>query len=237
MKKHLLLLFILTFLVSCNEQLKQEDIEISCKDESIPCLSSELLQCIKNYMLEGGMHTETDEPFTQGDFEYIFINGKYVVLWPGFCFPLFFFNENTTKYFTMWTSFVPIGGGFNIDDIKMPIDTNILCYKILNRYVFILNGTNNANNILFTVCDENIQLTKEKKDVRRSGPYDGSFFPVTYKYYEKDNKIIIEKLDTTLLYFDQGLAKYEAYHKRLRDAKEKEKREVYIMRNYFATNN
>ncbi len=234
--KHLLLLCALTFFVSCSEQPK----EIPCKEEGIHCMSNELLQCIKNYILGDRFQTKEDEPLNRERerSDCHFENGEFLEQSPDFCYELFFFNKDTTKYFTMRTGFVPIRGGFNTDRINMPIDTNILCYKILNRYVFIINGTGNSNNILFTVCDENIQLTKEKKEIKRSiGSYDGSFFPVSYKYYEKDNKITIEKLDTTLLYFDPGLTEFEAYHKRLRDTKEKEKREVYIMRNYFATNN
>jgi hypothetical protein len=179
------------FFFSCIDNPKK-------KNES--CISNELLQCIKEYIKEN-------------EYKIARYNEAHKLLHDIY-YSLFFFNEDTIKYFTMWESFIP-ANRLNISIDNPLFDTNYLCYNVLERYIFIFNNTGDVNNILFVACNENVLLGQKKKNIDISSIliYDGSFYPITYKYYKKDDDIVIERLDTALLYFAPGWIEYESSYK------------------------
>lgn len=178
MKKKFLLLF-LVFVISfsCIGNSKDEN-----KKEI--CISNELMQCIKNYIKENeykiAVYDEDDK----------LMNEIY--------YSLLFFNDDSTKYFTIWESYLPPDDFFENNPL---LDTNYLYYNIEKKDVFIINNTGIKSNILFFYCEENIRLGKEKNNIEMNNIpiYDGSFYPTTYKYYKEEDKIFIEKLDTAIL--------------------------------------
>lgn len=163
------------------------------------CISDELLQCIEEYINENeykiAIYDEAD-------------NYLYDIY-----YSLFFFNEGSFGYFTIWESFMPANPKNILIDENLLTDTNFLYYNILERDVFIINGTNTENNILFSSCQENIFLGKKNRSIDEVPIYDGSFYPATYQYYIQSGNIIIEKKDLALLDFSSGWAEYEEIQK------------------------
>ena len=194
-KKVLHFVLILVIFASCidNQQKKSEF-----------CINNELSQCIEEYIKEN---------------EYkIAIYGNEHDLLYNIYYTLFFFNRDTANYFTIWESFIPANPKNIFIEEHLLIDTNFLYYRISERDVFIINGTNNKENILFSSCEENILLGKKKQNIDEVPIYDGSLYPATYKYSNKDGNIIIKKMDTTLLYFSSGWTEYEELQKKKQES-------------------
>ena len=190
----LLILFVLctiTVLISCNERLENT----YQQEDTIFCISKELSECIQEYICDN---------------EYkIALYNENGELWYPIYYTLYFFNEDTSNYFTIWEFVIPISPF----DKNLLTDTSILYYRILERDVFIINDVDKENNVLFSSCNDNILLGKEKQNIENFPIYDGSIYPATYRYYNNNKNIIIEKMDTTLLHFISGWAEYEKYIK------------------------
>jgi len=194
LKKISQLALIFIVFVSCVENQQ-------CEPES--CVSEELLECIKEYIKEN----ECKIAIYDNDYSLIYDIYYY----------LFFFDKDSSSYFTMWESFVVESPKSTLIDDSMLVDTNFICYNILERSVFIINGTNKKNNILFSYCEENMILAKRKiQNIEEVPIYDGSLYPVTYKYYIKDDNVFIEKNNTTLLHFSTGWSEYEEIQRNIR---------------------
>jgi len=169
------------------------------------CISNELLQCIEEYINEN-------------EYKIAIYDGANNYLY-NIYYSLFFFEKGSSNYFTIWESFMPANPKNILIDENLLTDTNFLYYNILERDVFIINGTNIEDNILFSSCLNNISLGKKKQNIDDVPIYDGSFYPATYQYYNQNGSIIIKKMDIALLHFSSGWAEYEKIQK----AKQKRK--------------
>lgn len=169
--KHIYILLIFSIvLFSCNN-----------KCELYP--NTILLNCIKSYIMRNETKLAIYDENNKSVYEIYYT--------------LLFFEKDTMMYFTIWESFIPA----NFLNIQGEIDdSNNLYYNILNRDIYIFNCNKKAENMLFSFCNKKKLQKKEEKSIdMNSVPiYDGSLYPETYRYYQYNANIIIEKIDTIL---------------------------------------
>ena len=159
-------------------------------EKSQDCLSSELHECIANYI------RRYDGRFIEEESLY---------------YSLYLFQKDSLKLFTLWsfTSFPD-----NIEHYNPDTKFIYSLYDILDRKVIIIHEQGKTPDNLYQGCQENIELAvnQRSKVSDIDVVYDGSLFPETYRYSLGFDKPLIEKSDTFILdILGQEYIEFEKY--------------------------
>ena len=180
MNKRIFYILFTLFLFSCNT--KNKDVKVSLKGISEePVLSgmggefhSALEKVISNYI------EEVDNNFV--DKEWLYYN-------------IYFFEQRTSKYFTIWVSTT------YPSYISQCVDTSKYTFSLFdfeNRKVVVISNKQYTN-ILFTFSEKSVLLARKENLKNYTGDiYDGSFYFWTYQVKKKNNDVKLVKLDTVI---------------------------------------
>jgi hypothetical protein len=181
MNTYIFYLFLIVLFSACNSQNNNiSSVEkVTIKEESVSKVKIDKFDDLLNKTISNYI-AEIDNKYI--DKEWLYYN-------------LYFFNIESDKYFTMWTSTV------YPSYISSCIDTSDYTFSLFdfnNRKLVIIDDKIKATR-LYSLSEENILLARKEslKDYRGDN-YDGLFYFRTYQIKKDNNNIIIIKRDTVI---------------------------------------
>jgi hypothetical protein len=194
MKETVIMIIFLVQIISCqNKESKPKNniiIKNIEKKQENDYLKSELYNCICSYMHTSGMYFSTE--------------------WTT-CINIYFFQQDTIDYFTIWTDGLSSqylcfeNSNRNLDISQLKIDLHSC--DVSNKLQFA--GIDSCYMFFIKQTDYDNDLYKSFSDMFRNDVYiedneinnDGRLFLQTYKFYKTGNEFHFEKLDKPIVDF------------------------------------
>lgn len=158
------------------------------------CLNPKFESTISNYIKEKQVFRGIKNTDTVTYFQNYFI--------------VYFHSLGKDNYFTICQSPWPANVLYR-EEMEGKSPPLFLLFFIDEVPVYIISSKKFEKFGLFSFCKENIDLAAAKIHTSPYEIYDGSFYPMTYKFYKDNEHVIIQKLNEPILNFKSGWKEYE----------------------------